>query len=92
MQVSVASDNYAIVYVNGVLVDTDPATWHQATYWNRQVSVPTSLLVSGTNVIAVVVMNQDAWAFFDCQLTATLNAAAAGTNSSFLSSFFTYSL
>jgi len=35
MTVSVASDNYAIVYINGFLVDSDPSTWHQATYWNR---------------------------------------------------------
>jgi hypothetical protein len=38
MTVSVASDNYAIVYINGFLVDSDPSPWHQATYWNRYFS------------------------------------------------------
>jgi hypothetical protein len=79
MQVSVASDNYAIVYVNGQVVDSDPSTWHEATYWNRQVTVPTSVLVAGVNVIAVVTKNQDAWAFFDCQLSATYVATSVPT-------------
>lgn len=35
IQFSIASDNYAMVYVNGLLVDSDPSPWHQATYWNR---------------------------------------------------------
>lgn len=39
MSLNVASDNYAIVYINGVLVDSDPSSWHQATYWNRYVAV-----------------------------------------------------
>jgi hypothetical protein len=75
MQVSVASDNYAIVYINGVLVDSDPATWHEAIYWNRQVNVPTSVIANGANVIAVVTKNMDAWAFFDLQLTVVYGAA-----------------
>jgi len=37
-QVNVASDNYAIVYINGYLVDSDPSPWHQAAYWNRYFS------------------------------------------------------
>lgn len=76
MTVSVASDNYAIVYVNGIQVDSDPSSWHEATYWNRQVTVNPSIITSGSNQIAVVTMNQDAWAFFDLQLTATFTAAA----------------
>jgi hypothetical protein len=75
MQVSVASDNYAIVYINGVLVDSDPATWHEAKYWNRQVNVPTSVIANGDNVIAVVTKNMDAWAFFDLQLTVEYGTA-----------------
>jgi hypothetical protein len=35
VMLSVASDNYAIVYINGILVDSDPSPWHQAAYWNR---------------------------------------------------------
>jgi len=76
VQLSVASDNYGIVYVNGIIVDSDPSSWHQATYWNRQVTVDPSILVSGTNVISVVVRNMDAWAFFDCQLTAVITTTS----------------
>lgn len=71
LQISIASDNSAAVYVNGVLVDSDPASWHAMAYWNRQVSVDPSLLVSGTNVIAVIVWNSDAWAFFDSRVVVT---------------------
>lgn len=39
------------------------------------------MLVSGTNTIAVVTMNQDAWAFFDLQLTATYGSAGQPTTS-----------
>jgi len=78
VQLNVASDNYGIVYINGVLVDSDPASWHQAQYWNRQISVNPSVLITGSNTIAVVVMNQDQWAFFDLQLTATYGSKNLG--------------
>eukprot|EP00026_Physarum_polycephalum_P001023 Phypoly_transcript_01024.p1 GENE.Phypoly_transcript_01024~~Phypoly_transcript_01024.p1 ORF type:complete len:1186 (+),score=199.02 Phypoly_transcript_01024:87-3560(+) len=77
MTVSVASDNYALVYINGFLVDSDPSPWHQATYWNRQVAVDTKILVAGTNTIAVVTKNMDQWAFFDLQLLATYGGGSA---------------
>lgn len=72
LKFSIASDNYALVYINGILVDSDPLTWHEAKYWNRVIDVQTSLLNSvGDNVIAVLVKNQDDWAFFDLELEAT---------------------
>lgn len=74
MQLSVASDNYGIVYINGMVVDSDPADWHQAMYWNRQLNIDTSMIVAGNNTIAVVVMNMDQWAFFDLQLTVVYGA------------------
>jgi single-stranded DNA-binding protein len=68
LRFSIASDNYALVYVNGQLVDKDDVTWHEAKYWNRQIDIDTTFVNHGVNVIAVVVMNSDAWAFFDLQL------------------------
>lgn len=82
LKINVASDNYALVYVNGILVDSDPATWHEATYWNRQVTVDTSILQVGPNQVAVVVKNMDAWAFFDCEVTGSLGSAPAATSAS----------
>lgn len=79
MQLSVASDNYAYVYINGQIVDQDPAEWHQATYWNRQVTVDPSLLVAGTNLIAVITKNKDQWAFFDLQLYAQFSTQPGTT-------------
>jgi hypothetical protein len=66
---SIASDNYALVYINGVLVDRDDATWHEAAYWNRRVYINPSVLNTGNNVIAVIVKNMDTWAFFDLELS-----------------------
>lgn len=66
---SVASDNYALVYINGKLVDEDPAEWHEAAYWNRRVFVDPSVLIPGVNVIAVITKNRDSWAFFDAELS-----------------------
>lgn len=71
LKFSIASDNYALVFINGQLVDHDPLTWHEAKYWNRVIDVQPSVLNAGENVIAVLVKNQDDWAFFDLQLEAT---------------------
>jgi len=67
---SIASDNYAIVYINGYLVDSDPAPWHEAAYWNRRVYVNTSIITTGPNYIAAITKNMDRWAFFDLELSA----------------------
>eukprot|EP00026_Physarum_polycephalum_P001876 Phypoly_transcript_01879.p1 GENE.Phypoly_transcript_01879~~Phypoly_transcript_01879.p1 ORF type:complete len:850 (+),score=109.64 Phypoly_transcript_01879:146-2695(+) len=75
--VSVASDNYADVYLNGVLVDADPLSWHEAAYWNRRIYVDVSLLREGVNQISVVTFNMDDWAFFDLELSAKYNETAS---------------
>ena len=64
----VASDNAAIVYLNGKLVDrdpiflsdkfrTDPVGGHEFVYWNREVQVNPSLLKKGRNLFAVALYN-----------------------------------
>jgi hypothetical protein len=54
----VASDDSAIVYVNGVLVDQDPEEDHEFRYWNRDVAVPAKHFKPGRNVLAVLVKNK----------------------------------
>jgi hypothetical protein len=50
----VYSDDGADVYINGVRVDADYGNVHNALYWNRNaIFVNKSILVNGTNVIAV---------------------------------------
>ena len=56
VRLRVASDNSAIVWINGQEVDRDTAN-HEVTYWNRDVAVPAKVLVKGRNVIAVKVNN-----------------------------------
>jgi len=74
---SVASDDYAMVYINGVLVDSDSVTWHEAAFWNRRVYIDPSVLTTGVNTIAVLTKNGDAWAFFDLELSAKYNDEVA---------------
>jgi hypothetical protein len=54
----VASDDSAVVYLNGVLVDQDPEADHEFTYWNRDVEVNVKHFKPGRNVIAVLVKNR----------------------------------
>lgn len=91
---SVASDDYGTVYLNGHLVDPDAVNWHEAAYWNRyhstyahnifimcrRIFVDTSILnpPGVDNVVSVVVRNQDQWAFFDLQLEVTYNPSLYG--------------
>lgn len=57
------SDNGAIVYLNGTLVDDDPAAHakpgHNPKYWNRDVAVPAGALKPGRNSLAVHVANNE---------------------------------
>jgi hypothetical protein len=68
----VASDDSAIVYLNGVLVDQDPEEDHEFSYWNRDVEIPTKLLKAGRNVIAVLVKNhpQSSDIYLDMEVSA----------------------
>eukprot|EP01113_Clastostelium_recurvatum_P042298 TRINITY_DN6848_c2_g1_i2.p1 TRINITY_DN6848_c2_g1~~TRINITY_DN6848_c2_g1_i2.p1 ORF type:complete len:1285 (+),score=327.62 TRINITY_DN6848_c2_g1_i2:312-4166(+) len=66
---TIAADDYATVYVNGVLVDQDTSS-NVANYWNRFVWIDVSILQNGgQNVLAVAVANGDGYAMFDAQLT-----------------------
>ncbi|MBS3142052.1 VWA domain-containing protein [Candidatus Woesearchaeota archaeon] len=70
----VYSDDGADVYINGNLVSSDPGP-HNATYWNvNGISVDTDDLISGDNVIAVKIYNDDAVsAKFDLELRANVS-------------------
>jgi hypothetical protein len=71
----VASDDYAQVYLNGILVDDDSGNNHEFAYWNRDVSVPVSALLIGDNTVAVFVYNSptSSDAYMDLELKATIN-------------------
>ena len=55
-RLQVASDNSAVVYLNGKLLDEDNDN-HEFSYWNREVTIPADRLKAGRNVIAVRVNN-----------------------------------
>jgi hypothetical protein len=66
----VASNNYAMVYLNGILVDDDSGSNHEFEYWNRVVTIPGDYLLEGTNIISAYVYNSGSSpnAFFDLKL------------------------
>jgi hypothetical protein len=56
-RMGVASDDSALVYVNGTLVDKDPVEDHDFKYWNREIELQPKQFKAGRNVIAVFVKN-----------------------------------
>ncbi len=54
----VASDDNATVWINGELADKDPEADHEFAYWNRDVEVPLKLFKPGKNLVAVYLKNQ----------------------------------
>jgi hypothetical protein len=68
---SIASDDSAVVYLNGEVVDEDSGD-HEFTYWNRDVALQAKQLKPGRNVIAVLVRNQQQSSdlFLDVELSA----------------------
>jgi hypothetical protein len=66
----VASNNYAMVYLNGILVDDDSGADHEFAYWNRVVTIPGDYLMEGTNTISAYVYNNvsSSDAYFDLKL------------------------
>jgi hypothetical protein len=70
-QLAVASDDSAVVYVNGQPADDDPEADHEFTYWNREVELPGKLLRPGRNMIAVLVKNKQGSSdlYFDLKVT-----------------------
>jgi len=70
-RLSVASDDSATVYVNGVAVDKDDAD-HEFAYWNRDVELAPKVFKPGKNMIAVLVRNKAASSdlYMDMELVA----------------------
>ncbi|MBD3203092.1 hypothetical protein GF327_02260 [Candidatus Woesearchaeota archaeon] len=69
---NVLSDDNAIVYLNGNIIDSDPME-HQGEYWNiHGKSISKNYFLQGNNVIAVDLSNSDKSAKFDLKLI-TLN-------------------
>lgn len=79
LRLRVASDDHAIVYLNGKLVDRDAEADHEFSYWNRDVTIPASALRPGRNVLAVQVANTTGSSdvYLDVALTAQAPARAA---------------
>jgi hypothetical protein len=72
IQLNVAADNCAHVFVNGEPVLDEGEDDHEFAYWNQTVDVEPKLLKAGRNVIAVYVPNGEASSdlYFDLQLVA----------------------
>lgn len=71
---SVASDDHAVVYLNGTIADKDPEADHEFAYWNRDVELPLKALKPGRNVLAVLVKNKPRSSdlYLDVELTARI--------------------
>ena len=71
-RLSVASDDTAVVFVNGTVVDSDPEPDHEFAYWNREVELPAKAFKPGSNLIAVMVKNKAVSSdlYFDLELVA----------------------
>ncbi|UCG70522.1 MAG: DNRLRE domain-containing protein [Thermoplasmata archaeon] len=66
----VASDNCAMIYLNGILVDDDSGADHEFAYWNRVEIIPGDFLLEGINTIAAYVYNNVSSpdAYFDLRM------------------------
>lgn len=69
---SLASDNNAVVYLNGTLLDDDQEADHEFAYWNRSIEIPRGRLTTGTNTLAIRVRNtpMSSDLYFDAELSA----------------------
>lgn len=72
LRLSIASDNKALVYLNGKLIDDDPEEDHEFAYWNRDVELLPKQFLPGRNVLAVFVQNapDSSDLYLDAELTA----------------------
>ncbi|MBL8795706.1 MAG: hypothetical protein JNM56_17505, partial [Planctomycetia bacterium] len=70
-RVCIASDDSAIVYLNGELLDDDPSRGHDFRYWNRTVETPAKLFRPGRNVLAAYVKNYNGSSdlYWDIEIT-----------------------
>jgi hypothetical protein len=71
-RVGIASDDSALVYLNGGLIDKDPEEDHEFAYWNRDVEIPLAHLKPGKNLIAAFVKNHQGSSdiYLDMEITA----------------------
>jgi hypothetical protein len=79
LRLRVASDNSAIVWLNGQEVDRDTDN-HEAAYWNRTVEVPSGALAKGRNVVAVLLHNNQGSSDAVLDLQLEVVAPVAATN------------
>lgn len=76
LRLLVNSDNGAIIYINGQLVDDDPAahqgSGHNPQYWNREAEIKPGIVQPGENHVAVRLVNNagSSDAFFDMEIVA----------------------
>jgi hypothetical protein len=74
----VASDDSAVVYLNGKVADQEEqGADHEFSYWNRDLEVPATLLRAGRNVVAVLVRNKPASSdlYLDMEISANVPIA-----------------
>jgi hypothetical protein len=70
----VASDKAAVVYINGEIVDRDPyintVSGHDFEYWNREIRLQPTILKKGNNEVFAILKNDTTSedAFFDLKL------------------------
>jgi hypothetical protein len=57
IRLAVASDDSAVVYLNGAVVDQDSEQDHEFAYWNREIDLKPQQLRPGRNVVAALVKN-----------------------------------
>lgn len=72
-RLAVASDDSAVVHINGQVADQEPENAdHEFEYWNRDVAVPARLLRPGSNLVAVLVRNKQKSSdlYLDMEITA----------------------
>jgi hypothetical protein len=74
LQLCVASDDHAVVYLNGQLVDKDPEDDHEFAYWNREIDLQPKQFKPGRNLIAVFVKNHKGSSdiYLDMEVTAQI--------------------
>ena len=65
----VASDDSAVVWINGKQVDKEEAN-HEAKYWNRTVEIAAGLIKQDGNIVSVLINNAEGSSdvYFDLQL------------------------
>ncbi|HVV99527.1 MAG TPA: hypothetical protein VHB77_04265, partial [Planctomycetaceae bacterium] len=70
-RVKIASDNSAVVFLNGEPVDEEPEEDHEFSYWNREFDLPLDRFRPGRNIFAVVVRNTPGSSdlYFDLELS-----------------------